>query len=76
MENPEELLNSFNDIKKDIESLESEISKLCNEINVEEEQVSAELEKLRIVKGKFDRLSGEVKSKEEVLKNLSKLKMK
>ncbi len=74
MENPEELLNSFNDIKKDIEPLKSGIIKLCNEINVEEEQVSAELDNLRIVKGDFDRLNGEVKVKEEVLKNLSKVK--
>ena len=52
-------------IKKDIEPLKSEISKLCNEINVEEEQVSAELDNLRIVKGKFDRLSGEVRLKKK-----------
>ena len=36
--------------------------------------MSAELENFRILKGNFDRLNGEVKVKEEVLKNLSKVK--
>jgi exonuclease SbcC len=74
MEDPVELLNSFNDIKKGIQPLKSGIIGICAEIDVEEEEVSSELENLRILKSNFDRLNGEVKSKEEVLKSLSRVK--
>lgn len=71
MENPEELLESFNQIEDKIEALKSEINKLCMEINVKEDQVKTELDDLREIKETLDRLSGEVKAKESILKNLN-----
>jgi len=71
MENPEELLESFNQIEDKIEPLKSEINELCMEINIKKDQVKIELDKLREIKETFDKLSGEVKAKDGILKNLS-----
>ncbi|WP_414468924.1 AAA family ATPase [Methanobacterium sp. ACI-7] len=74
MENPEELLELYNKIEKDIEPLKFEINQLCLEVNIEKESVKEELEKLRKMKEKYDKLCGEVSIKEDVLKSLSKVK--
>jgi len=71
MENPEELLESFNQIEDKIEPLKSEINELCMEINIKKDQVKIELDKLREIKETFDKLNGEVKAKDGILKNLS-----
>lgn len=71
MENPEELLESFNQIEDKIKPLKSEINELCMEINIKKDQVKTELDNLREIKEIFDKLSGEVKAKDGLLKNLS-----
>ena len=71
MEEPEELLVSFNKLKSTIEPLEVEINNLCDEVDVENVQVNTELERLRTIKETYDKLSGEVSVKDEILKSLS-----
>ena len=74
-ESSEQLLNSFEKIKKEIKPLNDEISILSEKVRIKPDEVNMALENLRNLKEVFDKLQGEISNKEEISMSLSKVKL-